>query len=87
MRQIVTITHTLEIAGPRGQIWRPATDKHFAGAIQMSQQDNPVGALEAAQEAYVAAHGNMHGVSFRIRTVKEVLSGLGSAESILIVPT
>lgn len=86
MRQIVTVTHTLEIAGPLGQIWLSATEKSFAGAIQMAQQNSLTGALTAAQDAYVSAHGDMHGVSFRVRSVGETLSGLGFIYSIVNAP-
>jgi len=87
MRQIVTTTHTLEIAGPRGQIWRPVSDKNFAAAARLAEQQSFTGAIQLAEDAYIAAHGDMHGVAFRVRSVSETLTGIGSIESIVTEPT
>ena len=89
MIQITRTTHVLEIAGPRGQIWRPALSvvgDLFRDAQGLAEQGNMASALRTAEDAYIAAHGDMHGVAFRVRSIAETLTGLGSPEGLLAEP-
>lgn len=74
IRAIVTSSSTLEIAGPRRITWRPASDPMF----EQARRELEIGterAIRAAEDAYIARHGDMHGVAFRVRSVIETLSG------------
>lgn len=87
--QISSVHHVLEIAGPRGQVWRPAHSTMggmFREAQALADQGNLAGALHAAQDSYIEANGGMHGVAFRVRSHIETLSGFGSAKDILEEP-
>lgn len=86
MQQIVNTNHVLEIAGPRGQIWRPAADEVLRPAKQLAVRGELVAAIEAAQDAYIEKNGSMLGVAFRVRTTTETLSGLCAVDSILNEP-
>lgn len=83
LRQITNINHQLELFGPRNIAFRPATDEFLRPAAKLANGGNIAAALDAAEEAYITHHGNMHGVSFRIRTTSETLSGHGAVEEIL----
>lgn len=90
MVEIHHTSHVLEIAGPRGQIWRPALQTSgdlFREPQRLAMAGRLHEALEAAQDAYIAAHGDMHGVAFRVRSTTETLVGLGAAEQILGNPS
>lgn len=91
MVEISHTSHVLEIAGPRGQIWRPALQTSSGDLFREPQRLVMAGrfveGLEAAQDAYIAAHGDMHGVAFRVRSNTETLVGLGAADQILSNPS
>ena len=90
MVEISHTSHVLEIAGPRGQIWRPALQTSadlFREPQRLVMAGRFYEALEAAQDAYIAAHGDMHGVAFRVRSNTETLVGMGSPDQILNNPS
>ena len=83
MRQVVITDHQLEMAGPRNIAYRPTIDEFLRPAARLAYQGNIAAALEAAEDAYVAKHGNMRGISFRVRTTTEILSGNGTHDRLV----
>ena len=64
----------LQIYGPRRQSWRPASSVHgvlLSKAIVLAQQGLSAAAIQAAEDAWVAGKGGMHGVCFRVVTKSE----------------
>jgi hypothetical protein len=56
----------------------------------LAEQGRLSEALMKAQDAYsayMAASGDIHVVAFRIRSTTEVLTGVGTLESVLVEPT
>jgi hypothetical protein len=67
---------TLEIAGPRGQGWRPAGSTHFEvlkPAIQSAQNGQVQQSLTKAEDLWIKNHGDMHNVRFRVRVTEETV--------------
>ncbi len=77
MQHLTTTTRTLEINGPRGQVWRPAQHDRYAEARALTEAGRSYEALLTAQDAYIAQYGNMHGVEFRVVTHEVTVSVLG----------
>jgi hypothetical protein len=78
MQQMKTTSQTLEMSGPRGQIWRPAIGDVFINANTLVAAGRTYEGLLAAQDAYVATHGDMHGVDFRVVTKELTVTFLGA---------
>lgn len=69
--------HVLEIHGPRGQIWRSANGVHYdllKEAIDLAAHERKSEAITKAQDLWIAKNGDMHGVSFRVRSTIEIVS-------------
>ncbi|MDA8375713.1 MAG: hypothetical protein M0Z50_01315 [Planctomycetia bacterium] len=85
----------LEIAGPRGQDWRPASlyiYDYLRGATKAVQNGQYQEALRLADDEY-QEHCEINGIDrnynqarFRIRIVSETLIGLFSAEKLTEPP-
>lgn len=74
-----TITHeesVLEQYGPRDISWRRASDTCLSEAQQLVYFGRHKEALNIAQDAWIAAHGEMHGIRFRVRSVTTAIHGL-----------
>lgn len=76
MRTISQEEHVLEQYGPRDISWRRATDKCLAGAQHHAYVGRHQEALHLAQDSWVSAHGDMHGIRFRVRSVVTSIYGL-----------
>lgn len=69
----------LQMFGPRGQAWRPASSVHGAllrKAIVLAAQGHSLAAIQAAEEAWVAREGHMHDVAFRVVTKSEQIEAI-----------
>ncbi len=67
---------TLEIAGPRGQGWRPAASTHFevlGKAVQAAQQGKVQEAIATAEDLWIKQYGEMHGIRFRVHATEDVV--------------
>lgn len=74
MFSLAKTEHTLEIAGPRKQGWRPAGSAHgelLREAVTLASLGRIAEAIERAEDLWIAQHGHMHGVSFRVRQTCE----------------
>lgn len=80
MQQLTNTSATLEMNGPRGQVWRPAVHDIFQGARELTAAGRTYEALLCAQDAYVSAHGDMHGVEFRVVTREVTITVLGAVD-------
>jgi hypothetical protein len=78
VKQMKTTSQTLEMSGPRGQIWRPAQGDIFTFALSLVAAGRTYEGLMAAQDAYVSAKGDMHGVDFRVVTKEVTVTFLGA---------
>lgn len=75
--------HALEIREPAG-VWRPALDELYGRARSLAYRGRHEEALTAAEEALVAARGNMHGVEFRVVTNTRTATWHGAAPEMLL---
>lgn len=80
MQQLTSTSQTLEMNGPRGQVWRPALPEMFQAARELAAAGRTYEALLCAQDAYVSANGNMHGVEFRVVTREVTITVLGTVD-------
>lgn len=80
MRQTTEISHTLEISGPRNDAFRTALEDEFKEARRLAHDGNFSEAIRKAEDAYIEAHGNMHGVAFRVVTTQTTYSFNGPWE-------
>lgn len=83
MRQTSETSHVLEIYGPRNQAFRPVSTDIYPELKQaqcLAWDGLIMGAICAAQEAYIAKHGEMHGIRFRVTTKVVTHSFLGPWE-------
>lgn len=87
MRQLIEINHVLEVAGPRGIAFRPAYDEMYNPAQKLASLGNIEASIVAAEDAYIAKEGNMHGISFRVVTTSKTISVLGSFQSLVEMTT
>jgi hypothetical protein len=74
-----TITHeesVLEQFGPRDVNWRRASDKCLSEAQQLAYMGRHKEALYLAQDEWIGAHGDLHGIRFRVRSVTTAIHGL-----------
>jgi hypothetical protein len=76
MHTIINEESVLEQYGPRDINWRRASDPCLIEAQQLVYLGRQKEALNIAQDAWISAHGDMHGVRFRVKSVKTVLQGL-----------
>jgi len=78
VQELKSTSKTLEIHGPRGQIWRPASGDIFDQARQLTEVGRTYEALLTAQDAYIAKHGDMHEVDFRVVTREVTITVIGA---------
>lgn len=78
MREMKSSSCTLEQSGPRGLAWHPAAREVLGEACQLAEAGRSYEALLLAQDLYVAKHGDMHGVDFRVVTKEVTVSFLGA---------
>lgn len=68
--------YTLEIYGPRNQVWRPAHGIHgdvLKEAIKLAEQGQSTLAIDRASDFWIAQYGHMHDISFRVRcSIEEI---------------
>jgi hypothetical protein len=85
MIQILNTTHALEIWGPRRQVWRAArtADERLRPAEALAAAGRLLEAIDAAEEAWIAANGHMRDVAFRVRSLSETFTGKGTAVQLL----
>lgn len=72
-----TSEHTLEIRGPRNIAWRPAASVHselLGEAIALAFHGRASEAIQKAEDLWIAKHGDMHGIGFRVRTTQTILT-------------
>lgn len=81
LSQISKTEHTLQIAGPRRQVWRRAGPEFAEANALLSTSFER--AIALAEDLYIARFGSMHGVAFRVLTKTETLSGTASIEQLL----
>jgi hypothetical protein len=88
-----TSTAVLEIAGPRGQEWRPAHPYGYlhcaVTAVESGRYHDALCIAEEAYQDYCKGNDidrNYNQASFRIRVVSETLIGLFSAASLTELP-
>lgn len=75
MNQVTVENHALEVFGPRGQSWRPVHQECLKAAAELARAGRLGEAIIAAEDAWIEAHGQMHGVAFRVRTQVERFTG------------
>lgn len=80
MQQLTNTSQTLEMNGPRGQVWRPALHDMFQAARELTAAGRTYEALLCAQDVYISANGNMHGVEFRVVTREVTITVLGTVD-------
>jgi hypothetical protein len=71
-------TCTLEQSGPRGMAWHPVSRDELQDACRLAEAGRSYEALLLAQDLYIAKHGDMHGVEFRVVTKEVTVSFLGA---------
>jgi hypothetical protein len=80
MQQLTNTSQTLEMNGPRGLVWRPVPPEIFQEARELTAAGRTYEALLCAQDAYIATHGDMHGVGFRVVTREVTVTVLGALD-------
>lgn len=78
MREMRTTSCTLEQSGPRDMAWRPVDAELFKEASHLAHAGRSYEALLLAQDVYIAKHGDMHGVDFRVVTKDVTVTFLGA---------
>lgn len=73
----------LEIAGPRGQIYRPALDRCFQEARALAEAGRYMEAMRAAEDAQIAREGNCFGVTFRVVVKSTRYIGIADKDRLL----
>jgi hypothetical protein len=71
--------------------WRPVHNNEYSrhglgAAVILTQQGNIEHALNEAEEAWVARHGHMHDVAFRVRITTETYVSRGNYERCMKTP-
>jgi hypothetical protein len=85
MIEITSTEHVLERT-ERGQIWMPARDEWLSAANRLIYSGSLVEGLILAESSHIEVQGNMHGVAYRVRSTKSILTGLGNHESVTEIP-
>lgn len=81
MNQMSSISCTLEQSGPRGQAWRHVDAELFREANHLAHVGRSYEALLLAQDVYIAKHGQMHEVDFRVVTREVTVTFLGAFDA------